>query len=227
MQKRSIGASRGKGVTPWVARVKARVAAISHLSTTQLHNCDSRRTPCWTSYMPHLRKLRDRRRSVLADDDLRQVIDQMEHLEGSAEVNLVTRGEWSDSLFLLVDGRVAATIEADGRTLELSQNEQGQSFGEFAFIEPGPSSATVTSLEPYAALRLKSDVLPKLIEENPRAAATLLRTLTRETAEQLLHASSGVMERVDKGTFIIRETGESPSWFSELPSRLFGREGAA
>ena len=177
--------------------------------------------------MPHLRKLRDRRGSALADDDLRQVIDQMEHLEGSAEVNLVTRGEWSNSLFLLGDGRVAAAIEADGRTLELSQIEQGQSFGELAFIEPGPSSTTVTSLEPYAALRLKSDVLPTLIEENPRAATTLLRTLTRETAERLSHTSSGVLERVNKGTFIMDEAGESPSWFSELLSRPFGREGAA
>ena len=177
--------------------------------------------------MPQVRKLRALLGSALADADIRQVIELMEHLEGPAGVNLVTRGEHADSLFLLVDGRVAVTIEADGRTLELSRMEAGHWFGELTFIDPAPSSATVTSLEPYLALRLPSEALPKLIAENPKAAAALLRVLTREIADRLAHTGSGVMERVDDGTFVVNEAEEPPGWFNELLNRIFRREGSA
>ena len=162
----------------------------------------------------------------LSDEDVRALASKMERVEGPAGTDLLTQGAWNDSLFLVTDGSVTAHVDGGGRRLDLVEIGPGHWFGELAFIEPGPSSATVTSETAFVCFRLRSEVIPELVADHSRAASALLRTLTKEMAERLAHTGAGVLERTKGDEFQLAEVEESPGWFDELVGRLFSRRRA-
>lgn len=162
----------------------------------------------------------------LEDEDVRYLLGRMERVGGEAGSTLVARGSWSDSLYLLASGRLRASVEENGRRLDVGVIEPGHWIGEMHFVDPGPCSATVTAETDYVALRLAGESLDALIDENARAAGALLRALTRDVAERLVATSAGVIERIGENEFRVGDAGEKGSWFDQLVVRIFGRDGA-
>ena len=106
----------------------------------------------------------------LDDDDLDYLLARMDRIEGEADTTIFERDKKGDALYLLVEGTLSAHVNAEGRRLVLSQMSPGDWIGELQFIEPGTSSASVTSDGPFVALRLESGQVDALIDDNPAAA---------------------------------------------------------
>ena len=80
---------------------------------------------------------------------------------------VVTEGERSDSLYVILSGRVKVFVsDEDGRDLVLNVVGPGEYFGELA-LDEGPRSASVATLEPSKMAVIANDVLKAFLAAAP------------------------------------------------------------
>ncbi|MEM6734002.1 MAG: cyclic nucleotide-binding domain-containing protein, partial [Myxococcota bacterium] len=106
---------------------------------------------------------------------------------------IIKEGDAGDSFFVLVEGSVSVTREADGRTLNLAQLRPGAVFGEMALISNAPRSATVTARGDCDLVELKRAELEK--QAHQLASVTqALRQFTQERFLNNLTATSAIFK---------------------------------
>jgi len=101
---------------------------------------------------------------------------------------VVTEGERSDSLYVILSGRVRVFVSDEhGKDLVINIEGPGEYFGELA-LDEGPRSASVATLEPCKMAVIANEVLRGFLASHPEAALQLIRGLiarTRRTTESL------------------------------------------
>lgn len=117
----------------------------------------------------------------------------------AAGESLMIQGGASDSVHVLLEGRVRVTvIDGDGHELLLDLLGPGDTVGELSVIDGRPRSATVTAIEPGRALRIAGPRFVQFLQAHPRAVVALLRVLVerlRDSDEARLRL---VSERTDQ-----------------------------
>ena len=98
-----------------------------------------------------------------------------EEVRVEAETTFIERGAVEDWLYVVVEGRVRASIE--GRTL--SDLGGGAVVGELGVLAPAPRAASVTALEPTLLLRLRREPFEELLEDRPEIARAVIVALAR------------------------------------------------
>jgi CRP/FNR family cyclic AMP-dependent transcriptional regulator len=90
---------------------------------------------------------------------------------------VVTESERSDSLYVILSGRVKVFVSDEhGKDLVLNVEGPGEYFGELA-LDEGPRSASVATLEPCRMAVIPNEVLRGFLAANPDAALQLIRGL--------------------------------------------------
>ena len=93
---------------------------------------------------------------------------------------LIRQGDAAEELYVVMQGRLEVVVERDGGTEEVvEQIGQGACVGEMALLVDEPRSATVRALRDSELVRLSRSDFYRLLEEHPRAAVELSRTLVR------------------------------------------------
>lgn len=95
---------------------------------------------------------------------------------------LLSEGERSDTLYLLLSGRV--TVELDGVGV-VAEREPGEMVGEVSLLDPGPASATVRALGPAHLMALSAEALDAFCVDHPRVATSILRSLCTTVADRI------------------------------------------
>ncbi len=103
---------------------------------------------------------------------------------------IIREGDKGDSIFLIGSGSVEAVL-ADGRgqTISLSLMRPGETFGEMAFFEGKPRSATVRAREACVVLEIEGRELRRMADTCPDIEFKVLLTVSerlRSKNEQLL-----------------------------------------
>ena len=97
---------------------------------------------------------------------------------------VLTEGEMGDSLFMIRNGKVKVFIgDQDGKEMILKILGPGDFFGEMSMIDKQPRSASVTTLEASVFLVLSHAAFEKCIEQVPRIATIVMRTLAQRVRE--------------------------------------------
>jgi CRP/FNR family cyclic AMP-dependent transcriptional regulator len=98
-------------------------------------------------------------------------------------------GDPGDRLYVIVDGKIKlGTTSNDGRESLLAVLGPGEMFGELSLFDPGPRTATATSLTETTLLGLGHDALGSWLTGRPGVAQALLKALAqrlRRTNENL------------------------------------------
>jgi CRP/FNR family cyclic AMP-dependent transcriptional regulator len=90
---------------------------------------------------------------------------------------VVTEGERSDSLYVILSGRVKVFVSDEhGKDVVLRVEGSGEYFGELA-LDEGPRTASVATLEPCKMAVIANDVVRGLLTSHPDAALQLIRGL--------------------------------------------------
>jgi CRP/FNR family cyclic AMP-dependent transcriptional regulator len=90
---------------------------------------------------------------------------------------VVTEGERSDSLYVILSGRVKVVVsDENGKDLMLNVQGPGEYFGELA-LDEGPRSASVVTLETCRMAVIANDLLRDFLAGHPEAALHLIRGL--------------------------------------------------
>jgi CRP/FNR family transcriptional regulator len=89
-------------------------------------------------------------------------------------------GEAGDRLFVVIDGKVKISRAAvDGRENLLAVLGSTEMFGELSLFDPGPRTATVTTVTDASLASLDHDDLRPLLLERPGVAVQLLQALAQ------------------------------------------------
>lgn len=91
-----------------------------------------------------------------------------------------------DSLYFLIEGEVAISIEEGGRKIPLGHLGPGQWLGEISVLSGELlASSTVTTVTPVTLLRMKHQAFEELLSSNEVLASAMLNQLTDMLAERL------------------------------------------
>lgn len=134
---------------------------------------------------------------------------------------LVTEGDDSDSLYIILEGRVRAYVsDGEGREAVLSVMGPGEYFGEIAFDE-GPRSASVITLEPCRLLVVPRTDFADFIQRSPAFATHFIyrligriRTLTNNVRSLALMDAYGRVAR------LLLETSVTKDGVQAIPEKL-------
>jgi CRP/FNR family cyclic AMP-dependent transcriptional regulator len=89
-------------------------------------------------------------------------------------------GDEGDRLFVVLEGKVKILrAAADGRENLLAVLGAGEMFGELSLFDPGPRTATVTTVTEATLASLDHDDLRPLINERPGVSVQLLQALAQ------------------------------------------------
>ena len=104
-----------------------------------------------------------------------------------------------DSLYLILSGEVAITVEENRKSINLGTVGPGQVLGEVSVLSgEEKASSTVTSVTPVRMLRLRHQAFEDLIAENQVVASVLLQHFVDMLADRL-RASAKSFEDLKAG----------------------------
>ena len=126
-------------------------------------------------------------------DQIKGLLALLESRTVPAGTVIFRQGEPSDSIELLVSGRVQVLLELPGgRRVRLRSMLEQTVLGEMGFFRDLPRSATVIADQPSRLLRVTREAYGRMLAEAPEAAAVLHRMIITTLADRLHFANSEV-----------------------------------
>jgi CRP/FNR family transcriptional regulator, cyclic AMP receptor protein len=118
--------------------------------------------------------------AALDDEASRSLLDTMVEVRlGRAEV-LFAEGDPGERLYVIVEGKIKlGRTSGDGRENLLAILGPGEMFGELSLFDPGPRTATATSIGESRLIGLGHEDLQPFLRRHPEVAQTLLHALAR------------------------------------------------
>ena len=144
--------------------------------------------------MPGKREKKDRIRDILqriaifggvADRALQHLLTRAAPMTVEEEDFFFREDDPAESMFVLVEGRVAVVKSIDGSEYELCRMEVGDCFGELELIDLRPRAASVRALERCAALEISASVLREVYEIDETSFAIIHMNMGREVSRRL------------------------------------------
>ena len=113
--------------------------------------------------------------------------EELDELRRKAQVRnlpkqalVVSEGDRTDSLFIILSGKVKVFLAEEGRQVTLRQLGPGDYFGEMV-LDEGPRSASVLTLEPTSLAVVTRDTFEGFIARHPEFTLRLIKKLIRYT----------------------------------------------
>lgn len=111
---------------------------------------------------------------------------------------LITENTTSDTLYLLWDGRLKATLEGKDETIDLGLTLPGQWVGEVSMLDAGSATATITADQDSTLLALTAADFWALDAREPIITGRLLQALIKVLAERLRSSTEILNNSVDQ-----------------------------
>jgi CRP-like cAMP-binding protein len=122
----------------------------------------------------------------LGDDECDAVLAVLKARRGAPGDELFKEGDRGDSLMIVLDGYVVATVRtAAGTQEEVARLGPGEVVGEMAFVDAEPRSATVSAPQGATVLDFSREALAGLRRTAPRVAAAIQRNVLLDVARRL------------------------------------------
>ncbi|GAB2471420.1 Crp/Fnr family transcriptional regulator [Xylanimonas ulmi] len=114
------------------------------------------------------------------DAESRTLLETMVPVELSRSDVLFREGEPGDRLYVIAQGKIKlGRRSSDGRENLLSVLGPGEMFGELSLFDPGPRTATASSVADSVVYELRHQALVAWVNQHPQVATHLLGALAR------------------------------------------------
>jgi uncharacterized membrane protein len=139
----------------------------------------------------------------LAEDDLENLARGVTERSYDAGSMIFDQGNAGSEMFIIAAGDVNIHLPGEGsRRISLKDLGVGEYFGELALFDDKPRSASALATTATSLLVLTRKTLEEYLDRRPRAAMTILRTMSarlRETNAMLSdRAAKNVVEELEK-----------------------------
>ena len=112
---------------------------------------------------------------------------------------LLTQGEISSGMFVLLKGGVDVSIEKDGTHLTIDQGQVGDLFGEVGFAGTGVArTATITATTPVTSVRLDATRAQKGLRFYPGIATRLFRNISKVLGARLFDSHQRLLRAAEE-----------------------------
>ena len=91
---------------------------------------------------------------------------------------VVREGDRTDSLYIIVSGKVKIYVSDEGKEIVLNESGPGEYFGEMV-LDEGPRSASVMTLEPTQFLVVPKEDFREFVKKNPEFSLHLIYKLIK------------------------------------------------
>jgi len=102
---------------------------------------------------------------------------------------LIEQGREQGSLFVVLSGKLRASLRSEMIAVDLGLVTPGETIGEMSIVDPNPASATVTVLESGTAWQIDRGRFQDFIRRHPESGNSLLNGLAAQLARRLRRAS--------------------------------------
>ncbi|MGB8388546.1 Crp/Fnr family transcriptional regulator [Mycobacterium sp.] len=114
------------------------------------------------------------------DSAVAAITEQLQPVDFKRRSIVFTEGEPADRLYIIISGKVKIGHRSpDGREHLLAIMGPPEMFGELSVFDPGPRTASATTLTEVRAVSLDRDTLHGWMADRPEVAEQLLRVLAR------------------------------------------------
>jgi CRP-like cAMP-binding protein len=117
---------------------------------------------------------------------------------------IIHEGRTGQRMYFIIEGKVQVTKRFAAKSAILEEIGAGESFGEMAFIDRAPRTASVVALEPTHVMALNEAVLR---HANPVLSLKLLRALAATISDRLRVTDQRYLTLVEGLEKLSRETG--------------------
>lgn len=122
----------------------------------------------------------------LGDEECDAVLAVLKARRGAPGDVLFKEGDSGDSLMIVLDGHVVASVKSEsGGEEEVARLGPGEVVGEMALVDAEPRSATVSSPAGATVLEFSRAALAGLCQTSPRVAAAIQRNVLFDVARRL------------------------------------------
>jgi len=98
---------------------------------------------------------------------------------------IITQGEKDERLFMLKKGKLNVFIQKDGVNKKVGEVQTGELFGEMAFIDKNPRSATVAAATESDVLIVTAQSFIRALEEQPEWMQQFIKTLIKRLRQYI------------------------------------------
>jgi CRP/FNR family transcriptional regulator, cyclic AMP receptor protein len=148
------------------------------------------------------------------------ITKQLQPVDFKRRWTVFAEGEPADRLYIIISGKVKIGHRSpDGREHLLAIMGPPEMFGEVSILDPGPRTASATTLTEVRAVSMDHDMLRGWMADRPEVAEQLLRVLARRLrrADNKLtdQTSTDVRGRVAKQLLLLAQqfgTREGDAW---------------
>lgn len=161
------------------------------------------------------------RRYTLSDADLGAMGSQGVALSYPKNTMIVAEGDKTDSLYIILEGRVKAFVsDGEGHDMLLSTQGPGEYFGEMV-LDEGPRSASIMTLEPSRFLVVPKAGFRDFVAKNPAFALSLIdKLIGRVRALTDSVKSLALMDVYGRVARLLLELAEDVDGVLVIPQRL-------
>jgi CRP/FNR family cyclic AMP-dependent transcriptional regulator len=111
--------------------------------------------------------------------------------------HLFREGQAGDFVGFIISGKLEVLKKgADGAEVAIATIGKNQSVGEMSIVDHFPRSASARVIEEARILVLRHESFDRMVEEYPRLAVKLLKTLSRLMSLQLRRTSGNLVEEI-------------------------------
>ena len=147
----------------------------------------------------------------LSQDDLHALGDALEHRPYRAGEMIFAQGDAGSSMYIVESGDINIHLPGeDSQRISLADLARGEFFGELALFDEKPRSASALATTDSMLLELQRGTLEAYLERRPRAAMSILRTMSERLRETNTMLSARAAKNVDE------EFEKNLSWSDRL-----------
>jgi CRP/FNR family transcriptional regulator, cyclic AMP receptor protein len=163
----------------------------------------------------------EQRRYTLSDADLTAVGSHGIARTYPKNTIIVSEGDKTDSLFIILEGRVKAFVsDGEGHDMVLSTQGPGEYFGEMV-LDEGPRSASIMTLEPSRFLVVQKNDFRDFVVNNPVFALSLIEKLIHRARSLTASVKSlALMDVYGRVARLLLELAEETGGKLTIPQRL-------
>lgn len=128
--------------------------------------------------------------AMLADDEFAALLPSIKQHSYPARKSILHAGEASDGVYFILSGRVKILLEdGHGREMMVASLGPNEFFGEMAFVDGRPRSATVEAHGACEILHIPAKRLRECLQHNIGAVTLVLRTVVERMrkADRKIH----------------------------------------
>ncbi len=157
----------------------------------------------------------------LTDEDLAELGASLQRRQFAAGSMIFSQGDNGDSLYIVESGDINIHLPGEAsRRISLKDIARGEYFGELALFDEKPRSASALATTETVLLELQRRTLEGYLENRPKVALAILRTLSERLRETNTMLSARAAKNVDE------EFEKNLSWSDRLADNVAALNGS-